>query len=140
HLVAHPWTCQVIATRAPRGPNYLRLSERMCTLLRVAGAQDPLSEAYALSNFVIGSATTASTATSERSAPVDQDIAPLYAALHRDHTPDAEAIFKSGLNALLTTTTAPSAGGTTAQDASAPNASTTGIAHGTRGDVQVPRT
>src|SRR5690625_661596 len=30
HLVRHPWACQVIAMRAPRGPCYLLLSERMC--------------------------------------------------------------------------------------------------------------
>src|SRR5690606_23660927 len=54
HLVRHPWACQVIAMRAPRGPHYLRLSERMCVLLAENGSSDPLGDAYALSNFVIG--------------------------------------------------------------------------------------
>lgn len=44
HLIRHPWACQIIAMRAPRGPNYLRLSERMCVLLAKAGSSDPPSE------------------------------------------------------------------------------------------------
>src|SRR5690625_2960465 len=47
HLVAHRWACQVIGMRAPRGPNYLHLSERLCTLLVNEGAADPLGTAYA---------------------------------------------------------------------------------------------
>lgn len=101
HLVRHPWACQVIAMRAPRGPNYLRLSERMCVLLTERGATDPLSDAYALSNFVIGSATTTPTAGHERDAPVDREIAPLYASLHAAHTVDTETIIEAGLDALL---------------------------------------
>jgi|SRR5690625_444355 len=101
HLVRHPWACQVIAMRAPRGPNYLRLSERMCVLLTEAGASDPLGDAYALSNFVIGSAATTPMAGSERIAPVDSDIAPLYASLHSSHQVDTEAIISTGLHALL---------------------------------------
>ncbi|MDO5669627.1 MAG: hypothetical protein Q4G50_06460 [Corynebacterium sp.] len=62
--------------RAPREPNYLALSERMCWLLEESGSTDPLSDAYALSNFVIGSATTAPMARQERQAPVDRSIAP----------------------------------------------------------------
>ena len=42
HLVQHPWACQVIAMRAPRGPHYLRLSERLCVLLAEDGSTDPL--------------------------------------------------------------------------------------------------
>lgn len=101
HLVRHPWACQVIAMRAPRGPNYLRLSERMCVLLAEGGSTDPLGDAYALSNFVIGSATTSPMAGSERDAPVDEDLAPLYASLHTRHRVDTEAILDSGLHALL---------------------------------------
>ncbi|WP_301175056.1 TetR/AcrR family transcriptional regulator [Actinomadura geliboluensis] len=100
HLVRHRWACQVIAMRAPRGPHYLRLSERMCQLLADAGAQDPLSASYALSNFVIGSATTAHTVSSERTAPVDPAVAPTYARLHQRHDVDAEAIVIAGLAAL----------------------------------------
>ncbi|HIZ37390.1 MAG TPA: TetR/AcrR family transcriptional regulator C-terminal domain-containing protein [Candidatus Ruania gallistercoris] len=101
HLVQHPWACQVIAMRAPRGPHYLRLSERLCVLLAEGGSTDPLGDAYALSNFVIGSATTTPTAGSEQAAAVDTDIAPLYASLHASHNMDAEAILHAGLRALL---------------------------------------
>lgn len=101
HLVRHPWACQVIAMRAPRGPNYLRLSERMCVLLMEQGSPDPLGDAYALSNFVIGSATTAPMADHERVSVVDEEIAPEYAALHAAHRVDPEEIVSSELDALL---------------------------------------
>lgn len=101
HLVQHPWACQVIAMRAPRGPNYLRLSERMCVLLAEGDSADPLGDAYALSNFVIGSATTTPMAGDERAATVDSDIAPLYASLHASHKVDSETIIDEGLRALL---------------------------------------
>ncbi|MBB4663111.1 TetR/AcrR family transcriptional regulator C-terminal domain-containing protein [Conexibacter arvalis] len=100
HLVQHRWACQVIAMRAPRGPNYLRLSERICVLLAGEGLSDPLGAAYALSNFVIGSATTAPVVDDERSAPVDEDVAPLYARLHVEHDVNAEEIVIAGLVAL----------------------------------------
>lgn len=102
HLLRHPWACQVIAMRAPRGPNYLRLSERMCHLLVRGGSADPLGDAYALTNFVIGSAVTAPAESSERNTVVHGEIAPLYASLHAEHTAtDAEAILDAGLHALL---------------------------------------
>lgn len=101
HLVAHPWASQVIAMRAPRGPNYLRFSEQMCALLSERGSADSLGEAYALSNFVIGSATTTPMAGLEREAPIDAETAPLYASLHADHGVDAESILRRGLHALL---------------------------------------
>lgn len=101
HLVGHRWVCQVIGMRAPRGPNYLRLSERMVILLQQSGVPDPLGAAYALSNFTIGSAATAPMAHSERAAPVDAEIAPTYAQLHYAHEVDTEAIFSTGLSALL---------------------------------------
>lgn len=101
HLVSHPWTCQIIAMRAPRGPNYLALSERMCSLLAERGSTDPLSDAYALSNFVIGSATTTPAVDHERDAPVDREVAPFYASLHSAHRVDTEAILAAGLRALL---------------------------------------
>lgn len=101
HLVRHPWACQVIAMRAPRGPNYLRLSERMCVLLVELGSPDPLGDAYALSNFVIGSATTAPVAGHERESPVDGELAPEYASLHAVHRVDSEEIVRAGLRALL---------------------------------------
>lgn len=101
HLVRHPWACQVIAMRAPRGPNYLQLSERLCALLIKLGSPDPLGDAYLLSNFVIGSATTAPVTSHEREAPVDARLAPEYAALHREYRGDPEAVVISGLKALL---------------------------------------
>lgn len=101
HLTNHRWACQVIGMRAPRGPNYLRLSERMVILLQQSGATDPLGAAYALSNFTIGSATTAPMADSERTMAVDIETAPTYARLHSEHRVDTEAIFTAGLAALL---------------------------------------
>lgn len=101
HLVRHPWACQVIAMRAPRGPNYLQLSERMCVLLIEHGSPDPLGHAYALSNFVIGSATTAPVAGHEREAMVDARLAPEYAALHMARHEDPEMVLVAGLEVLL---------------------------------------
>ncbi|WP_051298043.1 TetR/AcrR family transcriptional regulator C-terminal domain-containing protein [Brevibacterium album] len=129
HLRRHPWACQVIAARPPRGPEYLRLSERMIVLLARSGTADPLGTAYALSNFVIGSATTAGMAPAEMSSAVDPDIAPAYARLHTgrgagpgrgdgsgddgtgggsDPAPaaDPETIASAGLTALLAGLTA----------------------------------
>ncbi|MGO1637189.1 TetR/AcrR family transcriptional regulator [Ancrocorticia populi] len=100
HLIQHRWACQVIAIRAPRGPNYLQLSERMVTLLSHARAPDPLGAAYALSNFTIGSASTAPISDSERTAVVDPEIAPTYARLHAAHQVDTNAVFIVGLTAL----------------------------------------
>lgn len=102
HLVAHRWACQVIAMRPPRGPNYLRLSERMCELLIDAGAEDPLGAAYVLSNFVIGSASTAPAAEHETQAPIDKAIAPHYARLHAQlQEADADTTVVAGLTALI---------------------------------------
>ena len=101
HLIAHRWACQVIAMRPPRGPNYLRLSERICELLIEAGAEDPLGAAYALSNFMIGSASTAPVSAHELRAPIDPTIAPRYARLHAQHQEgDAERIVTAGLTTL----------------------------------------
>lgn len=101
HLVRHPWACQVIAMRAPRGPNYLQLSERLCALLINLGSPDPLGDAYVLSNFVIGSATTAPIAGHERETLINARVAPEYAALHGKYREDPEAVLASGLKALL---------------------------------------
>ncbi|QDQ96057.1 TetR/AcrR family transcriptional regulator [Tomitella fengzijianii] len=101
HLLRHPWACQVIGFRAPRGPGYLRLSEHMCSLLTESNVQDPLSASYTLSNFVIGCATTASVSDDERFRPVDPRVAPLYARLHAEDAADAHRIVATGLAALL---------------------------------------
>lgn len=102
HLVAHRWACQVITMRPPRGPNYLRLSERMCELLIDARAEDPLGAAYALSNFVIGSASTTPASVHELRAPVDPAIAPNYARLHAQRQEaDSEKTVIAGLTALI---------------------------------------
>src|SRR5699024_5468039 len=100
HLRGTPWAAQVITRRAPRGPNYLRLSERLCVLLEEQGAADPLGAAYALSNFVIGSAATSSIDEDELSAPVDPQFAPRYAQLHAGHVARSEEIVVLGISAL----------------------------------------
>jgi len=101
HLVRHRWACQVIAMRPPRGPHYLRLSERLVVLLIEDGAVDPLVNAYALSNFVIGSATTAHVAVSEPDAVVDSAAAPTYSRLHRQKSDgSAERAVAEGVAAL----------------------------------------
>lgn len=101
HLVAHPWACQVIAMRAPRGPYHLRLSEAICARLVQAGDPQPLATAYALSNFAIGSATTAHVASDESTAEVAPDVAPTYARLHREAgESNPEATFIAGVTAL----------------------------------------
>ncbi|GAB2506109.1 Transcriptional regulator, TetR family [Corynebacterium atrinae] len=100
HLVRHPWAGQIIGMRAPRGPSYLVLSERMVVLLAEAGARDPLGAAYILSNFVIGSALTSAMADDERAAPVDPELAPEYARWQKTHPVDPEAIVTVGLIAL----------------------------------------
>lgn len=101
HLVSHRWAGQVIGMRAPRGPAYMRLSDRMCVLLAQAGAEDPLGSAYRLSNFVIGSALTAPMAANEKQAPIDAEQAPTYARLHREHGISPEVILADGISSLL---------------------------------------
>lgn len=72
-------------------------------LLDELGALDPLSAAYTLANFTLGSALTQPMAPSERAAPVDAEIAPRYARLHTEHPVDTDAVFRSGLTALTRT-------------------------------------
>lgn len=100
HLVRHRWAPQILVRRAPRGPHYLRFSERMCVLLEKDGAVDPLGSAYTASNFVIGSAATAPMLSDERAAPIDADVAPLYERLHAGHRADPEALVVQGLASL----------------------------------------
>ncbi|WP_256282614.1 TetR family transcriptional regulator [Brevibacterium sp. HMSC07C04] len=101
HLTAHRWAGQVIGMRAPRGPAYLTLSERMCVLLEQAGAPDPLGTAYRLSNLVIGSALTAPMAPDEKRVVIDPEQAPTYARLHTAHHISPQAILAQGIKALL---------------------------------------
>ncbi|WP_167131571.1 TetR/AcrR family transcriptional regulator C-terminal domain-containing protein [Paramicrobacterium chengjingii] len=101
HLVEHPWAPQVIAMRAPRGPHYLQLSERMCTLLTKRGVEDPMREANWLTNFTIGSALGTATANTARFAAIDPVIAPVYAKLHGTNAVDAEDLYRRGLITLL---------------------------------------
>ncbi|PRB08592.1 TetR family transcriptional regulator [Microbacterium sp. MYb62] len=101
YLVRHPWACQVVAWRAPRGPNFVRLSERMIDLLVDVGAREPLTMAYVLANYAIGCATTAPMAEDEALTPVDPSSAPEYARLHAEHPVDPAVIFRTGMDALL---------------------------------------
>ena len=101
HLTTHRWAGQVIGMRAPRGPAYLTLSERMCVLLEQAGTPDPLGTAYRLSNLVIGSALTAPMAPDEKRVVIDPEQAPTYARLHTAHHISPQEILVEGIKALL---------------------------------------
>lgn len=101
HLVAHRWAGQVIGMRAPRGPAYLRLSERMCVLIEETGAADSLGTAYRLSNLVIGSALTAPMAPDEKRVPIDEELAPTYARMHGLHHISPDVILAEGIAAIL---------------------------------------
>lgn len=101
HLTIHRWAGQVIGMRAPRGPAYLALSERMCTLLEQAGAPDPLGTAYRLSNLVIGASLTAPMAADEKRVAIDPETAPTYARLHAAHHISPQQILADGIKALL---------------------------------------
>lgn len=101
HLTTHRWAGQVIGMRAPRGPAYLALSERMCVLLEREGVPDPLGTAYRLSNLVIGAALTAPMAPDERRVAIDPEQAPTYARLHAAHHISPREILSEGISALL---------------------------------------
>ena len=101
HLTTHRWAGQVIGMRAPRGPAYLALSERMCVLLEQAGTPDPLGTAYLLSNLVIGASLTAPMAPDEKRVAIDPDQAPTYARLHATHHISPREILSDGITALL---------------------------------------
>ena len=101
HLTTHRWAGQVIGMRAPRGPAYLALSERMCVLLEQAGTPDPLGTAYRLSNLVIGASLTAPMASDEKRVAIDPDQAPTFARLHATHHISSREILSDGITALL---------------------------------------
>ncbi|WP_415829899.1 TetR/AcrR family transcriptional regulator [Helcobacillus massiliensis] len=101
HLTTHRWAGQVIGMRAPRGPAYLALSERMCVLLEQTGTPDPLGTAYRLSNLVIGASLTAPMASDEKRVAIDPDQAPTYARLHATHHISPQEILSDGITALL---------------------------------------
>ncbi|GAA1786333.1 TetR/AcrR family transcriptional regulator [Leucobacter iarius] len=101
HLLRHPWACAVLGMRPPRGPNGLAFSERLVLQLRESGACEPLLTAYALTNFVLGSATTAQAAAREPAAVVDPSVAPTYATLHERIDAAPESVLRSGISALL---------------------------------------
>ncbi len=73
----------------------------MVALLVERGVPDPLTSAYVLANFVIGSATTAPMARSEAATAIDERSAPLYARLHAEHPVNPEVIVAAGLGILL---------------------------------------
>lgn len=100
HLRIRPWAPHVIGLRAPRGPAYLRFSERLLDLLIESGVPDPLTVAYAMSNFVLGSAATTASAADEPVSPVDPARAPTYARLHAEHDLTPRSIVAAGLRAL----------------------------------------
>jgi len=101
HLTTHRWAGQVIGMRAPRGPAYLELSERMCVLLEREGVPDPLGTAYRLSNLVIGASLTAPMAPDEKRVAIDPEQAPAYARLHAAHHISPQEILSEGIKKLL---------------------------------------
>ena len=101
HLTTHRWAGQVIGMRAPRGPAYLALSERMCVLLEREGVPDPLGTAYRLSNLVIGAALTAPMAPDEMRVAINPEQAPTYARLHAAHHISPQEILSEGIKKLL---------------------------------------
>ena len=101
HLTTHRWAGQVISMRAPRGPAYLALSERMCVLLEREGVSDPLGPAYRLSNLVIGAALTAPMAPDEKRVAINPEQAPTYARLHVAHHISPQEILSEGIKKLL---------------------------------------
>ena len=101
HLTTHRWAGQVISMRAPRGPAYLALSERMCVLLEREGVPDPLGTAYRLSNLVIGAALTAPMAPDEKRIAINPEQAPTYARLHAAHHISPQEILSEGIKKLL---------------------------------------
>ena len=101
HLTTHQWAGQVISMRAPRGPAYLALSERMCVLLEREGVPDPLGTAYRLSNLVIGAALTAPMAPDEKRVAINPEQAPTYARLHVAHHISPQEILSEGIKKLL---------------------------------------
>lgn len=100
HLVQHPWATTVLGARPPRGPTYLHLSDRLCVLLAKSPASSPLALAYALSNFVLGCASTAQAAMAEPDTSIDAELAPTYAALEALNRLTPEQIVRSGIVAL----------------------------------------
>lgn len=106
HLCAHPWASAVVGARPPRGPHYLRLSERLCVLLDAQGAPNPLGAAYALSNLVLGSATTASAAMQDAEHSIDAAVAPNYARLRAAGLGSPRELLRCALRGVLTVVTA----------------------------------
>lgn len=109
HLLRHPWAPQVIGLRAPRGPAYLRFSERLRPSRRAVGfveqsVEDPLTVAYAMFNLVLGSAATVASAADEPVSPVGRSLAPTYARLHAEQAVGPRTIVDAGLLALRSMT------------------------------------
>ena len=100
HLLAHPWTVRVTALRPPRGPAHLRLSEALCRRLQADGVTDVLTTAYAMSNFVIGCATTAQAAAREPHTRANPSTAPLYEQLRAIYEHGPHHVVTAGLVAL----------------------------------------
>lgn len=100
HLLVHPWTVTATARRPPRGPAHLRLSETLCHRLHADGVDDVVTTAYAMSNFVLGSAATAQAAAREPHAPANPELAPLYDRLRRQNTRSPDDVVEAGLKAL----------------------------------------
>lgn len=101
HLARHQWAIGVIARRPPRGPAYLRLSEALCSRLVDAGHPDPLSTAYAASNYVLGCAATVRASMTEPGAPIDSEVAPVYAYHQGSQTHSAETLLRLGVISIL---------------------------------------
>lgn len=113
-LLQHPWSAPLLGTRPLLGPNALARSEFLHTTLLTAGVPEShlTAAAYALSNYVIGSAATRAAWTSHgnetetRRAAHDhlqahQDSYPIQAEHLRMTDENWDASFTHGLTYLL---------------------------------------
>lgn len=113
-LLTHPWSAPLLGTRPLMGPNALARSEFLHATLRTAGIPQPhlTAAAYALSNYVIGSAATRAAWHTHGNETAVRDAAQNHMQAHHTSYPiqaeygtmtdqDWDASFTRGLAYLL---------------------------------------